>query len=145
MKPAYRIILKTVVSGLVGVGLILLSFYLEPLFSPPSEHPDVVDGWAAGAFMLVGMLVAMFLSGVIAVILTFNDLSSKKQATYVSLGSGLITALLPLLIAILFSFYAFGLFAICFGSILASLLLSVVGGLSVYLLLSFIYRRRIYG
>lgn len=141
MKPSYRIILKTIISGLVGVGLILLSFYLEPVFSPPSEHPDVVDGWAAGAFMLAGMLVAMFLSGAIAVFLAFNDLSSKKYAVYVSLGSGLITALLPLFIAIIFSFYAFGLFAICLGSILVSLLLSVAGGLSVYLLLSFIYHQ----
>lgn len=128
-------------SGLTGIGLILLSFYLYPLISPPSEHPDVVEGWAAGVFILIAMAIALFISGALSVFLTFRDLSSLKYAIYVSICSGSIASLLSFLIALILATYAFGLFVLCFGTILASILLAVLGGLSTYFLLSFLRRR----
>ncbi|MGA9141460.1 MAG: hypothetical protein WBZ29_14635 [Methanocella sp.] len=143
MKRTYRIAGLVLVAGVLGnamfIGSIFLGSYLNPDRGPPY---DVVEGWAAAFFLIIGMLLSIFLSGVIGVLLTFNDISTIRGASVVSFLSGAITTIIPLLIGGILGIYVFSLFMLCLAVVIACDILATVGGILTFLLLSYLRKRK---
>jgi hypothetical protein len=142
MKKICRVTGKVIASGLLGIILFLASIYLGAALTPASDHPDVVEGWAAAMLLIIGMLLAIFLSGIVAVLLTFKDISSLKEALAVTFFSALIAMMAPLLLGIFLGTYSAGLFYLCLAVVVFCIILSMAGGIAVFLLLRFLKRKK---
>jgi hypothetical protein len=136
MKKRYYVVGKVISSGVLGIFLFIALFYLYSVMNPPSPQPDVVEGWAAGFSMILAAALCMFVSGALAMFLTFDDVSSSRYALTVPLFSGLITVSVPLLIVFLLGLYALELLFIGLIVIALCLIIAELGGLIVYVLLS---------
>jgi hypothetical protein len=138
-----RIAGKIIISGVMGnalfVASILVSSWLIPARGPPY---DVVEGWTAALFMIIGMLLSIVLSGIIGVLLTFRDISTIRGAVIVSFLSGIVATIVPQLIGIVIGIYAFDIFLLCLAVLVACDMLAVIGGLVTYYLLSFLNRKK---
>jgi hypothetical protein len=132
----HRIFWKAVGSGLLGIGIFVSLLFLAAMIIPKPEHPDVPDGFLAGFLMIADVAVAMFLSGAIAMFLTFKDISSWKYGLAVPFFSGMVASIPALLIAILFALFSLGLFFISLFVIFLCLIIAELGGISVYVILS---------
>ncbi len=143
MKRSYRIAGKVIVAGLVGSALFVAWLFVIPALMPRSDRMDVVEGWGVAILLIIGMLLFIFLSGVLSVVLTFSDISNLGEAFLVSFASGAVTTVVPLLFGVLLGFYVFGLFLLCLGVLVACNLLAVLGGLLTFLLLSYLKKRKL--
>jgi len=142
LKRTYRIAAKVIVSGIIGLLLFILSVFLIDIIMPASDHPDVVEGWAAGFLMITGAACSMFLSGAIAMMLSYKDISSSLEIISIPVFSGLIAAILPFLIIVLLGTYAIGLFYLGLIVLLVCLLISFTGGLLTYIIIKLIGKIR---
>lgn len=132
MDRKHRIFWKVVGSGLLGIGIFVVLFAVAIMLLPRSDHPDVVQGWAAGFLLIIDVALSMFLSGAIAMFLTFNDNPSWKYDLAVPFCSGLIAAIPALLLALLFALFSPGMFVFSMIIILICLAIAELGGLTVY-------------
>jgi hypothetical protein len=144
LKRIYRIAAKIVLSGIIGLLLFILSIYSIGFILPASDHMDVVEGWAAGFLMIMGVACSMFLSGAIAMMLSYKDISSSLDILSIPFFSGLVTAIIPFMILILLGSYAIDLFYIGLLALLICLILSLLGGLLTYVLMNLLGKIRKY-
>ena len=142
MKRSYRIAGKVIASGLIGCASFVAWLFVIPALTPRSDRVDVVEGWGVAMLLIIGMLLFIFLSGVLSVVLTFGDISKPGEAFLVSFSSGAMTTVIPLLFGVLLGFYVFGLFLLCLVVLIACNLLAVLGGLLTFLLLSYLKKRK---
>ena len=142
MKRTYRIAVKVIASGIIGLIIFILSMYLMSFFMPASDHPDVVEGWAAGFLMIIGAACSMFLSGAIAMILSYKDISSSLEIITIPVFSGLITVIFPFMIVVILGLNAIGLFYLGLIVLFVCLLLSFLGGLLTYIIIKLISKIR---
>ncbi len=143
MKRSYRIAGRVIVSGVLGNAMFIGSIFLASYLTPDSGPPyDVVEGWTAAMSLIIGMLLSIFLSGVIGVLLTFNDISTIREASVVSFLPGAITTIFPLLIGAILGIHAFSLFMLCLSVVIACDILATVGGILTFLLLSYLNKRK---
>jgi hypothetical protein len=143
VKKIYRVAGKTILAGLTGNALFVASLFLMTYLVPPSDRPDVVEGWGVAFLMIIGMLLSIFLSGVIGVLLTFKDISRLRGAILVSFFSGAITTIIPLLIGAILGMHYFSLFLLCLSVIIFCDILAIAGGILIFLLLSYLRKRKI--
>ena len=142
-RTAGKVIVSVVISGGIGIGLFIAFLFLSSYLMPASDHQDVVDGWVAAMFLIIGMLLGIFCSGVVAILLTFNDLKSLKEALAVSFFAGLVAMIIPLLIGAALGTQSAGIFYLCLVVIAFCIMLSVAGGLVTFLILSYLRKRKI--
>jgi hypothetical protein len=142
VKRTYRIAAKVIASGIFGILLFIISIYLIGFIMPANDHPDVVDGWAAGFLMITGAACSMFLSGAIAMMLSYKDISSALETISIPVFSGLITAIIPFLIIVLLGTYEIGLFYLGLMVIFICLLISLFGGLFTYIIIKLMGKLR---
>lgn len=136
MKRTHDLAGKIFSSGVMGIILFLAALFLYSSLVPSDPRHDVPEGFAAGFFMILAAAFSMFMAGALAMFLTFNNISSFKLALAIPLLSGLVAAVVPLLMVIILGLFSLGLFIIGLIVILICLLIAESGGLIVYGLLS---------
>jgi peptidoglycan/LPS O-acetylase OafA/YrhL len=142
-RIAGKVVESVVISGGIGLVLFVAFLFLASFLMPASGHPDVVDGRVTALFLIIGISLAIFSSGVIAILLTFNDLKSLKEALAVSFFSGLVATIAPLLIGAVLGTHNAGIFYLCLVVVVFCIMLSIAGGLVTFLILSCLKKRRI--
>jgi len=142
-RIAGKVIVSVAIAGGIGIGLFIGILFLTAFLMPASDHRDVVEGWAAAMFLVIGMLSGIFCSGVVAILLTFDDLKSLKEALAVSFFAGLAAMTIPLLIGAALGTHSAGLFYLCLVVIVFCIMLSVAGGLVTFVILSYLRKRKI--
>jgi hypothetical protein len=142
-RIAGKVIVSVAIAGGIGIGLFIGILLLMSFLMPAGDHHDVVEGWAAAMFLIIGMLSGIFCSGVVAILLTFDDLKSLKEALVVSFFAGLVAMTIPFLIGAALGTYSAGIFYLCLAVIVFCIMLSVAGGLVTFVILSYLRKRKI--
>jgi hypothetical protein len=136
MKKTNVLAGKIIFSGVIGIILFLAALFLYSSLVPSDPRHDVPEGFAAGFFMILAAAFSVFIAGALAIFLTFNDISSLKLAFIIPLLSGLVAAVVPLLMVIILGLFSLGLLIIGLAVIMISLLIAELGGLVVFMILS---------
>lgn len=133
MERTYRIAGKVIVSGLIGVGIMVFSIAFFGLTKPVGGGESFGTDIAAGLLQITGVACGMFASGAISVLLTSGDIRFPWEAISFSLYSGCIAATPMLLICAVIGLNGSSLFPVCLLGTLICILLSVAGGYVAYM------------
>lgn len=143
MKRTYRIAGKIVISGVIGVlvfiaSIVLASYLLVSYNLARNPDPGVLDGGPAIMCIQLGIVLSIFLSGVLSALLTFNDVATLRDVIRISLFSSLIATIIPLLIGALMGLDSADIFGLCLVVVFIGLALSVLGGVVTYWFLAYL-------
>jgi hypothetical protein len=143
LKRTYRIAAKVVASGIIGILLFILISIFLIAFIPTNDDPrGAMEGWPVGFLIIASAICSIFLSGAIVMMVSYTDISSRLEIILIPVFSGLITSIIPLLIAMLLGLRSIGLIYIGIIVLLVCLAISVLGGLLAYIVLSLIRKIR---
>ena len=143
MKRTYRIAVKVIASGIIGILLFLLISLFLIVFVPTNDDPrNAVEGWPVGFLIIASAVCSIFLSGMIVMLLSYKDISSPLEIISIPIFSGLIASIIPLLIAMLLGLSSISLLYIDIIILFVCLVISFLGGLSMYLILNLIGKIR---
>ena len=143
LKRTYRIALKVFASGIIGILLFILISLLLIAFIPTNDDPrGAMEGWPIGFLIIASAICSIFLSGAIVMIASYKDISSRLDIISIPVFSGLITSIVPIFIAIIFGLTSISLLYIVIIVLFVCLLISFLGGLLTYILLSFVRKIR---
>lgn len=143
MKLTWPIAGKIVVSGISGIlvfaaSIVIASYLLVSYNLARNPDPGVLDGGPAILCIQLGIVLSIFLSGVLSALLTFKDVATSGDVVRISLFSGLIPAIIPLFIGALMGLDSTGIFGLCLVVVFIGLALSVLGGVATYWFLAYL-------
>jgi predicted ABC-type exoprotein transport system permease subunit len=126
---------KVILAGLTGLGISLILIILQTWGKPTGGSGDFPEGTVIGLVLLISTSISTFVSGALAVFLTFEDISYSREATDISFYAGCLAAILLFLFC-LSTINSTAVFPACLLGTLFSVLLSVISGNTVYVILS---------
>lgn len=134
---------KAIASGVIGILLFILISLFLIVFIPTNDDPrNAGEGWPLGFLLIAGAVCSIFLSGAIVMMLSYKDISSRLEIILIPVFSGLITAIIPLLIAVLLGLRSIGFVYIGIIILFVCLVISVLGGLLMYMVIKLIGKIR---